>query len=399
MDHSTDNEVAEHSATNQPQQMHNLGGQPHVRHNSLDPTGMFRNRGRRAVLIRNAQSSPPVSPTKESSAMNQSSVPPTNVTQNNNMNSLRTRYEQLVTTPSHHTVSDETTMQSVSNTPYSLQHIPQIDKQLKQHQKIKPQNHNHSMIVNLSSPMQNIDGNNNAAKEEEPEKYHPQPQDNSKEEDEEEVHSTIGSTVSVMGSVVSANNETDEKLLAVKMRMMQDVEVDEQEEEEGEKDEEKDANVMDISMECNVDDTDDVVNQSSLLQDEPIKQNESKVVKVADFSDKANTYESPLRAAFRTNTESLKQRFNEQTVSSSTIIDKATTTASLLARQCFSFEDTTVDDNNFLIMPDELHKNNMVGEDNVVTVLNANKRDRRTLEQIQKDLEAESNDVKRSRFD
>lgn len=48
---------------------------------------------------------------------------------------------------------------------------------------------------------------------------------------------------------------------------------------------------------------------------------------------------------------------------------------------------------------DELHKNNMVGEDNVVTVLNANKRDRRTLEQIQKDLEAESNDVKRSRFD
>ena len=147
MDHSTDNEVAEHSATNQPQQMHNLGGQPHVRHNSLDPTGMFRNRGRRAVRIRNAQSSPPVSPTKESSAMNQSSVPPTNVTQNNNMNSLRTRYEQLVTTPSHRTVSDETTMQSASNTPYSLQHIPQIDKQLKQHQQIKPQNHNQQQVA------------------------------------------------------------------------------------------------------------------------------------------------------------------------------------------------------------------------------------------------------------
>jgi len=38
------------------------------------------------------------------------------------------------------------------------------------------------------------------------------------------------------------------------------------------------------------------------------------------------------------------------------------------------------------------------GEDNVV-VLNSNKRDRRTLEQIQKDLEGESEDVKRSRFD
>ena len=38
------------------------------------------------------------------------------------------------------------------------------------------------------------------------------------------------------------------------------------------------------------------------------------------------------------------------------------------------------------------------GEDNVV-VLNSNKRDRRTLEQIQKDLEEESEDVKRSRFD
>lgn len=38
------------------------------------------------------------------------------------------------------------------------------------------------------------------------------------------------------------------------------------------------------------------------------------------------------------------------------------------------------------------------GEDNVV-VLNSNKRDRRTLEQIQKDLEGESEDMKRSRFD
>ncbi|KAL7455853.1 hypothetical protein ACHAWC_007367 [Mediolabrus comicus] len=43
-------------------------------------------------------------------------------------------------------------------------------------------------------------------------------------------------------------------------------------------------------------------------------------------------------------------------------------------------------------------RQNAVGEDNVV-VLNTNKRDRRTLEQIQKDLLDESDDVKRSRFD
>ena len=43
-------------------------------------------------------------------------------------------------------------------------------------------------------------------------------------------------------------------------------------------------------------------------------------------------------------------------------------------------------------------KESIVGEDNV-TVLNANKRDRRTLEQIQKDLQGESADTKRSRFD
>ena len=44
-------------------------------------------------------------------------------------------------------------------------------------------------------------------------------------------------------------------------------------------------------------------------------------------------------------------------------------------------------------------KQNIVGEDNVV-VLNTNKRDRRTLEQIQKDmLQEEEGDTKKSRFD
>lgn len=49
-------------------------------------------------------------------------------------------------------------------------------------------------------------------------------------------------------------------------------------------------------------------------------------------------------------------------------------------------------------LDEEVVKNSIVGEDNVV-VLNTNKRDRRTLEQIQKDLQDESEDVKRSRFD
>lgn len=47
---------------------------------------------------------------------------------------------------------------------------------------------------------------------------------------------------------------------------------------------------------------------------------------------------------------------------------------------------------------EELVKQSIAGEDNVV-VLNTNKRDRRTLEQIQKDLEDEGEDVKRSRFE
>jgi len=46
---------------------------------------------------------------------------------------------------------------------------------------------------------------------------------------------------------------------------------------------------------------------------------------------------------------------------------------------------------------EQIVKDTMVGEDNVV-VLNTNKRDRRTLEQIQKDLQGESEDVKRGRF-
>ncbi|KAL7441500.1 hypothetical protein ACHAXH_007760 [Discostella pseudostelligera] len=46
---------------------------------------------------------------------------------------------------------------------------------------------------------------------------------------------------------------------------------------------------------------------------------------------------------------------------------------------------------------EQIVKDTIVGEDNVV-VLNANKRDRRTLEQIQKDLQGESEDVKRGRF-
>ena len=47
---------------------------------------------------------------------------------------------------------------------------------------------------------------------------------------------------------------------------------------------------------------------------------------------------------------------------------------------------------------EQMVKDTIVGEDNVV-VLNTNKRDRRTLEQIQKDLQSESEDVKKGRFE
>lgn len=47
---------------------------------------------------------------------------------------------------------------------------------------------------------------------------------------------------------------------------------------------------------------------------------------------------------------------------------------------------------------EQMVKDTIVGEDNVAVVLNTNKRDRRTLEQIQKDLQGESEDAKRGRF-
>ena len=49
-----------------------------------------------------------------------------------------------------------------------------------------------------------------------------------------------------------------------------------------------------------------------------------------------------------------------------------------------------------IISPDHRKQNKM---DDNVTVLNTNKRDRRTMEQIQKDLMTETEDEKRRRFE
>jgi len=253
--------------------------------------------------------------------------------------------------------------------------------------------------------------------------------------DSENARSTVGSTVSIMGSITGegdySSNYDETKLLAMKRRMMQDVEeVSEDEDdyvnENSSKnytthENEETANIdtihddtLNISLECNADtdtslledypNNDDGMEQDEAIKNEDIHRNASNVVKVADFSNSNNIdvsskntinninstnnnepttkkeQESPFRAAFRRSaqgmsnhlpplssqmlgaapSESLKRltpnRFHRATASSA--IDKAATTASLLpqlARQCFSFEDTTVDDDDFLAIPDHFY--------------------------------------------
>ncbi|KAL7538680.1 hypothetical protein ACHAXR_009230 [Thalassiosira sp. AJA248-18] len=269
----------------------------------------------------------------------------------------------------------------------------------------------------------------------------------------DQAHSTVGSTVSIMGSVTGEGDYSstydEARLLAVKRRMMQDVE-EALEEDDGDDEEEdyddsktdsenynEDAtnsdtiydnnvtlntsaddskDILNVSLECNADtDTslleDYPLNEAIHLEDEELEQREgghrnnapSNVVKVADFSNpnKVDTNniqgknnestptipeeESPFRAAFRRSTQGMSNHLSSQKMlavgvggpaeslkrlaatttpnkfhkrSASSALDKAATTASLLpqlARQCFSFEDTTVDDDNFLAMPDHFH--------------------------------------------
>jgi len=302
-------------------------------------------------------STPPISPTNNNNS---------NISQNHN-NQQQDRYRTLYDSPqlpqqssvSNVSQNDEITtqQQQQQNTPSSTTANHDNNNQYPLQTSID----NNTPYAKLTDKYQSVEATPSQHLHTLQISNHNNSQDNT-DGDDHEVHSTIDSTVSVMGSIVgndeddSSNNKYDaKKLLEVKLRMMRDVqEVVEEEEEEN--DDEIDNEETDINMDS--------------------LQNESNVVKVADFSqqssgsavdttstDQKNTfnnnnnnnnntnYESPFR-------ESLKRLTPNRAIASSAIIDKAANTASILpqlARQCFSFEDTTVDDDNFLIMRDQLH--------------------------------------------
>lgn len=267
---------------------------------------------------------------------------------------------------------------------------------------------------------------------------------NRSHEEQHSPSSDIGSTVSVMGSIVGDNitgKYDNERLLAVRRRMMQDVEeiqegeIDDinycdDEEETGSAAEMHDENdLLNVSLECNAD------TDTSLLEDYPLNNSALYPVEQPEtiVSDDGNSeasaeilhsnhgsmnpattsintnntkresgsgsgggdgigsgscsgsgsanesaetrkeQESPFRAAFRRSAQEMSNRLPPlstqmlserltpnrfQLASASSAIDKAATTASLLpqfARQCFSFEDTTIDDDTFFVMPEHLH--------------------------------------------
>lgn len=229
--------------------------------------------------------------------------------------------------------------------------------------------------------------------------------------------STVGATVSNMGSIIGNGDYSlvydDVKSLAAKRRTIQDVE-----EIVGDAivEDTHDSEHEHCSLECHADSTDSYllehhsinVDDARLTEraainnsvDELLRKT-SNIVKVADFSDSTiaesnsestqsqnnqeqdpSTFQSAFRRKVRgmsetsapseaflsepyaflrkTSSERLKRvspaKF--QLSAASSAIDKAVTTAGMLpqlARQCFSFEDTAVDDDTFLAMPDQLH--------------------------------------------
>ena len=249
--------------------------------------------------------------------------------------------------------------------------------------------------------------------------------------------SDIGSTVSIMGSVIGDNmgDYDNKRLLEVQRRMMNDVEeideegvidemynecsCDDQNDENVTKSESEntdqrihdESELLNVSLECNAD------TDTSLLEDYPLnndvlsadEERESTIredgnseigAEILDSKHDAASInsinynkwgsgsgsgigsnnstnekqtrkeqESPFRAAFRRSAQGMSNRLPPisaqllserltpnrfQLASASSAIDKAATTASLLpqfARQCFSFEDTTIDDDTFFVMP------------------------------------------------
>jgi hypothetical protein len=231
--------------------------------------------------------------------------------------------------------------------------------------------------------------------------------------DSEQCHSAIGSTVSVMGSIVGEGDHSgsfgydESRLLSVKRRMMQDVEeiaeVDEDEDDDGDdtRDDETDrpkltssllnslsendnttqnGNNLNKSMECNAEETryeeehayesieDNVQNNddndSEQVSSGNMSNNNGGTVNVnnddkVDNVETANEIqdESPLRAAFRRKTKSMTNSLPHLSTltpnrfhSSYAKTEHAVANGLKIAQHCFSFEDTTVDDSNFFIM-------------------------------------------------
>eukprot|EP00984_Skeletonema_dohrnii_P006820 scaffold2425_cov76-Skeletonema_dohrnii-CCMP3373.AAC.36 len=229
--------------------------------------------------------------------------------------------------------------------------------------------------------------------------------------DSEQCHSAIGSTVSVMGSLVGENEGTtigsfgydESKLFAVKRRMMQDVEeiveLDENmsdSDADDIRDDEDDRPLhvssplhtiptVNESVDCNAEEArseDDHASESKMEDDEIVDVSDNVQTNVTS-NDVANSSsgdndhnsikaasnihdESPIRAALRRKTQSVAKslpplpshlsaltpnRFH----SSYAKTENAVASGLKVAQQCFSFEDTTVDDSNFLIMPEKLN--------------------------------------------
>ncbi|KAL3778575.1 hypothetical protein ACHAW5_007030 [Stephanodiscus triporus] len=224
--------------------------------------------------------------------------------------------------------------------------------------------------------------------------------------------SAVGSTVSIMGSIVGDGDYSsaydDARLLAVKRRMMQDVEEVLDEEIDGDQREHEGTihendGALNTSLECHADtntsyleDHSDVGASSterdggdylseehSVTRDADMQQHPSNLMKFADFCttpsinnicdahepQNRQEQESPFRAAFRRGAQGMSNRLppmSPQMLSAAVPSESlkrltpsrfqrssASSTASLLpqfARQCFSFEDTTVDDDIFLAM-------------------------------------------------
>ncbi|KAL9186995.1 hypothetical protein ACHAXT_010715 [Thalassiosira profunda] len=353
---------------------------------SLDPTGMFRNRGRRVVA--GSRSSPV-----------RTSPSPVNGQEKPERLSYRMRYDASTSAETNkiaETVQSSLPQSRIGNDDDGE---PRANEGDNCHDEGETQHKHCRKIIDDSGGERNakqLDCSGITA-------------NRSRDINDNEHTSDIGSTVSVMGSIVGEGK-------AVKQRMADDVaEVADEEGSAGSgagttTQHENDAlndtlasqaddagdDVLNVSMEVNADTTD-----TSLFEDHPVNdaaiENESDgggcrdTAATGDDVDANNKntihpvdgaghepmeeQESPLRAAFRRSAQGLSRNLPPLSAqmlaaapyraTATSAIDKAATTASMFpqfARQCFSFEDTTVDDDAFLLMPGQPHLGGEAGQ-------------------------------------